>query len=94
VVLTAFVLFLLLIIVIVMGIEDYGPKIWTALGGRVVPPPDRSLAGAKPTLLGIPARCSVAMPIRRMPSGPASRGGHWLCCISTPRDRRRAATSA
>jgi len=54
VVLTAFVLFLLLIVVIVMGIEDYGPKIWTALDGRVVPPPDRSLAGARPTLHGNP----------------------------------------
>lgn len=55
VVVTAFVLFLLLIVTIVMGIEDYGPRIWVALGGRVVPPPDRSLAGIKPTLIGSPA---------------------------------------
>jgi TonB family protein len=55
VVVTVFVLFLLLIVTIVMGIEDYGPRIWTALGGRTVPVPDRSLAGAKLTLTGNPA---------------------------------------
>lgn len=47
VVVTAFVLFLLLIVTIVMGIEEYGPKLWGALGGRVAPPPDRALAGRK-----------------------------------------------
>ena len=55
VVVTGFVLFLLLVVTIVMGIEDYGPKLWTALGGRVVPPPDRSLAGTKPALTDSPA---------------------------------------
>lgn len=45
--LTGFVLFLMLIVTVVMGIEDYGPKLWAALGGRVVPPPDRSLAGMR-----------------------------------------------
>ncbi|WCM29065.1 energy transducer TonB [Sphingomonas sp. QA11] len=47
VVFTAVVLFLLLIVMIVLGFEQYGPRLWIALGGRVVPPPDRTLAGAK-----------------------------------------------
>ena len=46
VVLTGFVLFLLLIVTVVMGFEELGPKIWTAMGGRLVPPPDRMLSGA------------------------------------------------
>ena len=54
VVATGFALFLLLVITVVLGFEDYGPKIWTALGGRLAPPPDRLLAGAKPEFEGNP----------------------------------------
>ncbi|MDB5704828.1 MAG: energy transducer TonB [Sphingomonas bacterium] len=55
VVATGFILFLLLVVMVVIGFEDYGPRLWTSLGGRVAPPPDRALAGAKPMLIGNPA---------------------------------------
>lgn len=54
VVFTAVVLVLLLIVMIVLGFEQYGSRLWVALGGRLVPPPDRSLAGAKARLEGNP----------------------------------------
>lgn len=54
VVATGFVLFVLLVVMVVIGFEQYGPSVWKALGGRVVPLPDRSLALSGPS--GNPAQ--------------------------------------